>query len=226
MTNPNSQAPSFPPADMAYLRFNGALGKLENLFNLIAATSILVLMLMAVVQVVGRNLFNQPVPGFIDITEQAMAVFAFLGVAYCQRVGGHIRMELVLGVFKGRAQWISEFLGVLIILAVVSVLIYGSYIHFARSWTLGDSTIDVSLPTWPSKLVVPAALTVLWLRLALQLFGYARLIINPLASVLDLPHVMDAAAHARAEIEETFHSAENGEEDPQQQRTQAQGELA
>ncbi|SDQ77467.1 TRAP transporter small permease [Pseudovibrio sp. Tun.PSC04-5.I4] len=205
----NTKSSAYPPADMTYLRFNGALGKIENLFNLIAATSILVLMLMAVVQVIGRNLFNQPVPGFIDITEQAMAVFAFMGIAYCQRVGGHIRMELVIGVFKGRSQWISEFLGVLIILVVVSVLAYGSFVHFSRSWNLGDSTIDIGLATWPSKIVVPVALSLLWLRLVLQLFGYARLIVNPSASVLDLPHVMDAAEHAKAEIEETFHSAEN-----------------
>ncbi|MTI15836.1 TRAP transporter small permease [Rhodobacteraceae bacterium RKSG542] len=196
--------PVFTAEDRAYLRFNGPLGKIENLFNLIAATSILVLMLLAVVQVIGRNVFNQPVPGFIDITEQAMAVFAFLGVAYCQRVGGHIRMELLLGTFKGRALWIAEFLGVLIILAVVTVLIYGSYLHFDRSWTLGDSTIDVGLPTWPSKLIIPVALSVLWLRLLLQLYGYTRLIFNPEASTLDLPHILDAAEHAQAEIEEAF----------------------
>ena len=207
---------------MTYLRFNGALGKIENLFNLIAATSILLLMLLAVVQVVGRNLFNQPVPGFIDITEQAMAVFAFMGIAYCQRVGGHIRMELVISLFKGRAQWIAEFLGVLAILLVVSVLIYGGFLHFDRAWTFGDSTMDISIPTWPSKFVVPLALSLLWLRLVLQLFGYSRLIINPSASVLDLPHVMDAAAHAKAEIEETFHSAENEEQHPKM-RTPATG---
>ncbi|MFS8180239.1 TRAP transporter small permease subunit [Pseudovibrio denitrificans] len=220
MSKPNG--PTYPASDMAYLRFNGALGKIENLFNLIAATSILILMLLAVVQVVGRNLFNQPVPGFIDITEQAMAVFAFMGIAYCQRVGGHIRMELVIGVFKGRAQWIAEFLGVFAILLVISVLIYGSYLHFDRAWTFGDSTMDISIPTWPSKLAVPVALSLLWLRLVLQLFGYCRLLINPNAAVLDLPHVMDAAAHAQAEIEETFHSAENGEEAPEM-RTPAPG---
>ncbi|MDD7911394.1 TRAP transporter small permease [Pseudovibrio exalbescens] len=190
--------------DRRYLKFTGALGKLENFFNLIAATSILLLMFLAVAQVVGRNLFNQPVPGFIDFTEQAMAVFAFLGVAYCQRVGGHIRMELLLGTFKGRGLWIAEFFGVLIILFVVTILIYGSYLHFDRSWSLGDSTIDVGLPTWPSKLLVPLALSLLWLRLCLQLYGYSRLIIDPSRPLLDLPHKHDAAEHAKAEIEEAF----------------------
>ena len=82
---------------VTYIRFDGWLAHVENAFNLFAAGAILSLMLLAVVQVIGRLLFNTPVPGFIDITEQAMAIFAFAGVAYCQRVGGHIRMEIVLG---------------------------------------------------------------------------------------------------------------------------------
>lgn len=190
--------------DRRYLQFTGVLGRVENLFNLIAATSILLLMLLAVAQVVGRNLLNQPVPGFIDFTEQAMAVFAFMGVAYCQRVGGHIRMELLLGRFTGRGLWIVEFLGVVLILFVVSILIFGAYMHFDRSWTLGDSTIDVGLPTWPSKLIVPVALSVLWLRLCLQLYGYGRMIADPTRPLLDLPHIHNAAEHAQAEIEEAF----------------------
>ncbi|MDJ0930115.1 TRAP transporter small permease subunit [Breoghania sp.] len=106
--------------------FSGALARIENVFNLIAAAEIVTLMLLAVVQIFARTFFNQPVSGFIDITEQTMAVFTFLGVAYCQRVGGHIRMEILLGTLRGRLLWIEEFLSVLLILAVVLALIYGS----------------------------------------------------------------------------------------------------
>ncbi|WP_310621166.1 TRAP transporter small permease [Flexibacterium corallicola] len=200
----SSHAPISLSGDRTYLRFNGPLSKIEDAFNLVAATSILLLMLLAVMQVLGRNLFNQSIPGFIDITEQAMAVFAFMGVAYCQRVGGHIRMELFLGALKGRGLWIAEFVSVLIILAVVTILAYGAYIHFERAWLLGDSTIDIRIPTWPSKLVVPVALSVLWLRLLLQLYGYFYLILNPKSSTMGLPHTQNAAEHAQAEIDETF----------------------
>ncbi len=187
-----------------YSVLSGSLGKIENVFNLIAASSIMVLMLLAVVQIFARTLFNQPVPGFIDITEQAMAVFTFLGIAYCQRVGGHIRMEMLLGTLSGRALWIAEFLGVLVILGVVLALTYGSWFHFDRAWSIGDSTIDIGLPTWPSKLVVPVALTLLALRLVLQLVGYARLIADPSRAPIDVPVVEDVTEHARHEIEESL----------------------
>ena len=45
------------------------------------------------------------------------------------------------------------------------MLIYASFTNFLRAYSIGDSTMDIRLPTWPAKLMVPLALTVLWLRL-------------------------------------------------------------
>lgn len=196
-----------------YIMFDGVLARIENGFNLIAAASIMILMLLAVVQIFGRTFLNQPIPGFIDITEQAMAVFTFMGIAYCQRVGGHIRMEILLGKLKGRALWTAEFFGVFIIFLVVCGLIYGSWFHFQRSWSIGDSTIDIGLPTWPSKLIVPVALTLLALRLLLQLYGYWRLIADPSRTPLSVPLIMDVEEAAQHEIEEAF-----GEDDEEVSR--------
>ncbi|SDT90372.1 TRAP transporter small permease subunit [Stappia sp. ES.058] len=196
-----------------YIRFDGWLATVENAFNMVAAASILALMLLAVMQIVGRNAFNLPVPGFIDITEQAMAVFAFMGVAYCQRLGGHIRMELFLGKLSGRPLWIAECVGVLLIWLVVAALVYGSWFHFKRSWSIGDSTIDIGLPTWPSKLVIPVALSVLLLRLTLQIYGYLRLVRDPQAEPIAVPVLADIETQARHEIEETFDGAADGSSD-------------
>ncbi|MFD1695363.1 TRAP transporter small permease subunit [Roseibium aestuarii] len=204
MTMRGNAAASGPGRPETYIRFDGALGVLENIFNLIAAASILILMLMAVVQIFGRLLFNMPVPGFIDITEQAMAIFAFAGVAYCQRVGGHIRMEILLGRITGRPLWIAETIGTLVLAFVVFMLIWGSWYHFDRSWTIGDSTMDIRLPTWPSKLMVPVALGLLFLRLMLQTYGYLRLVVDPSRQPVAVPVIEDVTAHAQHEIEDAF----------------------
>ncbi|WP_208977791.1 TRAP transporter small permease [Labrenzia sp. 011] len=189
---------------MTYIRFDGWLGHVENFFNMIAAFSILALMLLAVAQVIGRLLFNIPVPGFIDITEQAMAIFAFAGVAYCQRVGGHIRMEIVLGKLSGRTLYFCEMLGVLLVALTVALLIWGSLYHFERSLMIGDSTMDIRLATWPSKLVIPVALALLLLRLLMQVYGYARLVADPTREPVAVPLIADVEETARHEIEDAL----------------------
>ncbi len=203
MTGPQSAPANH--ADAAKLRlWDGWIAKFEDGLNFLAGLSILFLILLAVVQVTGRAVFNTPIPGFIDFVEQSMALFAFLGIAYTQRLGGHIRMELVLSGLKGRILWSVELLATLLVLVLIAALIDGAYAHFLRAWSLGDSTIDIGLPTWPSKLVVPLALSMLWVRLAIQALGYARLIFNPDAVPVAVPVIESVEEHARHEIEDAL----------------------
>ena len=156
------------------------LCSVESSLNTLSGIMIFFLVLLATANVLGRKLFNAPLPGFIDWVEQSMAVFAFAGLAFCQRHGGHIRMDIVVQRLRGRRLWLAELLSTLLMLLVTTVLIYGTWSHFLRSFDLAaplwsrDSSIDIQLPLWPAKLVVPAAMALLWARLVIQLWGYSR----------------------------------------------------
>ena len=185
-------------------RADQLLFRAETFLNLFAAASIFILMFLGVAQVLGRKLFDLPVYGYIDMVEQTVAIFAFLGVAYCQRLGGHVRMDLFLRWLPGRWLWIAEAIGILLAMVVITLLIHSSYGHFLRAYINGDSTIDAEYPIWPSKLLVPIAFGVLWLRLLIQLIGYLRLVRWPNAkpvAVLLIPKVID---QAREEIEDAL----------------------
>jgi C4-dicarboxylate transporter DctQ subunit len=160
-------------------------------------------MFLGIAQVLGRRLFNAPISGYIDFVELSMASFAFLGVAYCQRQGGHVRMEMLVKATKGRLQWLLEVFGTLVALFIVGVLAWYGYEHFLRAWQLGDSTIDAELPVWPSKLVVPVAFALLWLRLLVQLVGYGRLLLHPYEAPVAIPLVMSVEQLAAKEIEDS-----------------------
>jgi len=200
MNPEHAYAPS--AAAPALSRFHLLLGRAETFFNLIAALFILGLMLLGVAQVLGRTLFNLPVTGYIDLVEISISTFAFLGIAYCQRLGGHVRMELFLKMAKGRLQFAMEIAGTLIGMFIIGVLIWFSFEHFLRAYQLGDSTIDVELPVWPSKLVVPVSFALLWLRLLVQLAGYTRLWLDPQAEPVAVFRVMTAEELAAQEIED------------------------
>jgi TRAP-type mannitol/chloroaromatic compound transport system permease small subunit len=196
------------PADAsAVSRADRALFHLERVMALLSGLTILGVMLVSVVNILGRKLFNMPVPGFVDWMEQAVPVIAFLGIAYCQRLGGHIRMDLVVSNLKGRALWLAEVIGVLLILFVTVVLIWGSWLHFERSFDWNsplysrDSTIDINLPIWPIKLVIPVMLTFLAIRLGLQVWAYVRAFVRADAVAVAVPRIENAAEQAQAEAE-------------------------
>lgn len=176
------------------------LAKVENGLNLFGGTLVFGLMFLGVAQIVLRNIFKAPLFGYIDIVEFSMVGFAVLAIAFVQRVGGHVRMELVVSRLKGRAHWAAEVLATALAGFIVSVLIPYSYSHFDRALSFGDSTIDIELPTWPAKLLVPVALSVLLIRLIIQFFGYWRLMLNPNLRPVAVPILKNVAEQAEDEI--------------------------
>jgi TRAP-type C4-dicarboxylate transport system permease small subunit len=178
--------------------------RLEDGMNLVAAAAIFVLMFIGVFQIVGRTAFDTAIYGYIDYMEQASALFAFLGIAYAQRTGAHIRMDLLLRGFSKRFMWSMELFAVLVALVVIGILVDTTFENFLRAYQLGDSTIDIKLPIWPTKLLVPIVLAVLAIRLALQAADYARLVVHPEATPIAVPVIETIEVQAQNEIEDAL----------------------
>lgn len=177
------------------------LFRVESFFNVTSGMLILFLMFLAVFQVVGRKFFNFPIPGYVDWVEMAMAIFCFLSIAYTQKLGGHVRMELFISRFSGRSLWIVEALGTLIAMWIIAVLALYGWEHFMRAWVIGDSSIDIQIPIWPGKLVVVVAFISLELRLLVQLCGFLRLVVHPNAEPIGVPLVETVDQQAQKEID-------------------------
>jgi TRAP-type mannitol/chloroaromatic compound transport system permease small subunit len=186
-------------------RLDRGLYRLEGWFALVSGLAVFGLMLLAVYSVGGRNAMNRPVSGYVDWIEIIMPLIAIMGIAYTQRDGGHIRMDILIGQLKGRPLWIAEFVTTSLILILMILLIWGSWSHFGRSFDWNapnfsrDSSIDIGLPIWPAKLIVPVAFSVMALRLVLQLWGYGRAILT--GDAIAVPLVEDIATIAAREAE-------------------------
>lgn len=194
-------------------RIDRLAAPIEDFANLLAAFAILALMMLGVGQIVMRSVFNSPISGYIDMVELSMASMAFLGAAYCQRLGAHIRMELFIGRLSGRALWVVEAFATLVALFIIGMLIYYSWGHFMRSFSLGDTTMDAELPVWPSKLLVPLAFGIWFVRLLLQLAGCIRLAINPDLEPEAVVLMKNVAEHAQDEIHEVMGDEATAQED-------------
>lgn len=189
-------------------RLDKGLLKLETLFAFFSGLAAFSLMFLAVYSVAGREFFASPMLGYVDWIELLMPVIAIMGVAYVQRNGIHIRMDIIIGQMSGRLLWAIEFIGILLILILMLALVWGSWAHFDRSFDMSkplwsrDSTIDVGLPIWPAKLIVPLAFGLLSLRLVLQAVGYGRAFVLGLDRPVAVPLHQSVAQQAAAEADQ------------------------
>ena len=60
--------------------------------------------------------------------------------------------------------------------------------------------MDIALPLWPAKLLVPVAFATLCLRLCLQVWAYSRAIFTGRA--IGIPLIADAAKQAQMEADQ------------------------
>ena len=200
--------------DSALSKIDRRLYRIETVLALVSGLAVFSLMVLAVVSVGGRNALNMPLPGYVDWIEQAMPLIAFMGIAYVQRDGGHIRMDILVGALRGRALYLAELITTLAILTLMVLLVWGSWAHFERSFDFAaplwsrDSSMDIALPIWPAKLLAPVAFGVLCLRLLLQVWAYLRAIVLGGSSPIAVPLIADAATQAAMEAEHVSGSDE------------------
>jgi TRAP-type C4-dicarboxylate transport system permease small subunit len=192
--------------DSTLSRIDRSFLKLEKIFALISGIAVFSLMVLAVVSVTGRNGFNRPLPGYVDYIEQVMPLIAFMGASYVMREGAHIRMDIVVGQLRGRLLYSVELITTLAVLALMILLVWGTWSHFQRSFDFAaplwsrDSSMDIALPIWPAKLLVPVAFSVLCVRLCLQALAFGRAIFT--GKAVAVPTVIDAAKQASLEAEQ------------------------
>lgn len=79
-------------------RWQRTIGVLDVLFERIlasvAAVIMFLMMLLTFVDVIGRNLFNAPLPGGFEVTELLLAVIIFLGLPMVTAEAAHVDVDI------------------------------------------------------------------------------------------------------------------------------------
>lgn len=129
------------------------------------------LMLMTAVNVVGRQLFNSPLEGYIDAQEMLMALLVFLSLPYCQLKDGNIRFELFMSsvLKQGRSYHSVEALYLLFALAGFVLISFYTTETALYAYTAHDVSATAHWPVWPARAGAAIGSIFLCIRLVIQL---------------------------------------------------------
>ncbi len=140
----------------------------------VGACFLIPLMLFTSADVVGRDLFNHPIPGTVELSQYLLLVFILLGLAFSQQVKAHVTISLVTSRLPQRAQLILSIIATLLSLFVFGILIW-------QGWVVGIEERAVSdmlrVPQYPFRLIVAVASFLMCLELVIDLADFfARLV--------------------------------------------------
>ncbi|MEJ8572047.1 TRAP transporter small permease [Microbaculum marinum] len=135
--------------DIRLLGPEPGLGWIAVALKLFIAVILLALMLLTCVDVVGRYVFNAPVPGAPELTEFGMGLLIFGALPLVTVRREHVSIELMTVLFAGRGQRLQNAvmqLTSLVALALMAWQLWERGIGLSR---YSDSSIYLGLPLAP-----------------------------------------------------------------------------
>lgn len=149
-----------------------AFGQILRWMALAAGWVTVALMIYTVVDVFMRYVFNQPFRGSLEVTEFAMALIVFFGIAYCGWLGGHVAVDIFERPLEN-----PKLRFVPIVLTFVSAVLF-----LAIAWLTAGEALATSQrisnmmrwPHWPFQAVVALGAAMYGIVLLIQCVNMIR----------------------------------------------------
>jgi TRAP-type C4-dicarboxylate transport system permease small subunit len=146
-----------------------------NVMALLAAIILVLIMLGVTFEVVTRQLLGGSRIWVIELAEYGLLFMTLLTAAWLLRREGHVRMDIVVRLFKPRVQTIIN-----IITTLLAVIVFSTITWFGVVCTLESVRMDIIYPTllrppqWILLLIIPVGTLFLLIQCLRRSCGYLR----------------------------------------------------
>jgi TRAP-type transport system small permease protein len=135
------------PAD----RFDRILWRVSQWMAGVGAVMYGVMMIVSVVDVGGRYFFKHPLLGATELVGLMLVIGGTWGMAYCQVLKMHIRIDILYNKFPRLAQSIAWAISCLVCLTTAALIAWQAFFKAGEYYIteLGTRTDILGIPLWP-----------------------------------------------------------------------------
>lgn len=138
------------------LQLRRALDVLNLIASWIAAMGILFACLSITWAVIGRGMFGMNTIWELEASVYILIYAAFLGLAYSDRSGSQIAIDMIRERVTGKAKLVYRSLLDLVALALFSLMFWSSLEMFHNAWVTGWTSMSLwGPPLWIPYLAIP-----------------------------------------------------------------------
>lgn len=120
------------------------------------------LMLITTFDVLGRAIFNKPLPGTLELSEYMLSILILLGAAYTQQVKGHVAVDFLTSKFSVNGRTICRIITDFLSLIIIAIMTIYGWIEGISETTVTD---QLRVPMWPFKTLVAVGGFMLWMEI-------------------------------------------------------------
>lgn len=161
--------------------------KASEIINGIGITLLLAMMLLMVVDVFLRRIFNRPLTGSFELVQFMLVTIVYSAAAYATCKKAHISIDLLTSRLPDKTKALIESITLLLSLFLFGLVTFRNLIRAAELCRDGTTSVLLSIPLYPFYYVVAFGCAILSLVLLIQLMESVKKAVNlisPFSAVL------------------------------------------
>jgi len=155
---------------------------ISRILMYVTLVALFIMMLIQVVDVVGRYLFDKPLKLTMDYLELGMGIVVFWGLSFCASENNHVRVDVLTAHINKRVQKVIDrttFTFGAFILALITLRLA------LRAWGIiqnppGPVTYTMFIPYWPFLIMAAIGCFFFFLETLIRIF-------NPASGIAEIP---------------------------------------
>ena len=147
---------------------------LDKALGFLAASVLMLLMIITFFDVLGRYLFSAPLPGAFELTEIMMAMLIFAGLPLVSRANQHVTVNLIVGILSPIILHLQRLITQAIMAVILAVMAWRMWIKAEEMLEQGDETAYLLLPIAPVAFFMTLMMAVSTLIVAIQFIRIFR----------------------------------------------------
>ena len=147
---------------------------LDKALGFLAASVLMLLMIITFFDVLGRYLFSAPLPGAFELTEIMMAMLIFAGLPLVSHANQHVTVNLIVGILSPIILHLQRLITQAIMAVILAVMAWRMWIKAEEMLEQGDETAYLLLPIAPVAFFMTLMMAVSTLIVAIQFIRIFR----------------------------------------------------
>jgi TRAP-type C4-dicarboxylate transport system permease small subunit len=124
-----------------------------DIVGFLSLATLVVMMLLTTADVILRYLFDSPILGSFELTEILMVSMAGLSLAWCTLKSGHIRVDIIIGMFSKKTNRTIDIVNYIITAALCGFIVPALINRYIEGEKLDIRTYVLKIPEGPFVLL-------------------------------------------------------------------------
>jgi TRAP-type C4-dicarboxylate transport system permease small subunit len=134
---------------MTLKKIEEKMGLISFVLSRVGCAALFFMVILTVVDVIGRYVFNAPILGAFEMTEFLVLILVFSFLGYAQAKKSHVTVDILFDRFPGKLKTIVTIFNYLLCIVIIFIIAWMGFEKGIETFHTGEKPLNLAIPNWP-----------------------------------------------------------------------------